>query len=376
MVVTSVGRFYNKYIESGGHMNKKTERCLDIANRQNAQAVLITSAHNKFYLTGFTGTTATVLVTSANQYVIVDFRYMDQAKNQCKDSIVMLSDDFDNSAINLINRIVEDEQIQVIGFEKDQLTVDEFEKFRFSIKCEMIGLYLNELRLIKSSEEIEIMQKAADIVDEAIVYIMDIIKPGMTETEVELLLYNKIRMLGAKSFSFNTIVASGWRGAMPHGVASEKIIEENDFVTIDFGAVYEGYCSDLTRTFAMSKEADPRLVEIYQIVLQAQQSALQACRPGMATKEIDNIAREIITSAGYGDYFKHGTGHGLGVLIHEAPRLNQLSTEILQEGMVVTIEPGIYIPELGGVRIEDDVLITKDGCIRLTKSDKQLKYIR
>jgi Xaa-Pro aminopeptidase len=357
-------------------MNVKAKRCIEIAKSQKAQAVLITSAHNKFYLTGFTGTTATVLVTSANLYVIVDFRYIDQAKNQCKDSIVMLSDDIDNSVIKLINRIVKDEQIVVIGFEKDQLTVEEFESYKLSIKSELIGLNLNGLRLLKSPEEIAIMQKAADIADESIIYVMDIIKPGMTETEVELLLYNKIRQLGAKSFSFNTIVASGWRGAMPHGVASNKIIEENDFVTIDFGAIYEGYCSDLTRTFAMSTKSDPKLIEIYQIVLKAQIYALQACKPGVATREIDKIARDIITDAGYGHYFKHGTGHGLGVLIHEAPRLNQLSTEILEEGMVVTIEPGIYIPGLGGVRIEDDILITKDGCIRLTKSDKQLKYIR
>jgi Xaa-Pro aminopeptidase len=371
-----LNRFYNKYIESGGHMSIKTNKCMEIANNQGAQAVLVTSAHNKFYLTGFTGTTATVLLTSKNQYVIVDFRYIDQAKRQCVDSVVLLSDDFDNSAINLINRIIVEEKIEVVGFEKDQLTVEEFDTYKSLINSDFLGLNLNDLRLIKTSEEIEIMQKAAEIADEAIDYIMTVIKPGMSESEVDLLLYNKIRQSGAKSFSFNTIVASGWRGAMPHGVASEKIIEENDFVTIDFGAVYNGYCSDLTRTFAMSKQADDLLKEIYDIVLHAQISALQACKPGVATKEIDKIARDIITSAGYGEYFKHGTGHGLGVLIHEAPRLNQLSTEVLREGMVVTVEPGIYIPTLGGVRIEDDVLITKDGCIRLTKSDKQLKYIR
>lgn len=368
--------FYNKYIESGGHMNIKSKKCIEIANRQGAQAVLVTSTHNKFYLTGFTGTTSTVLITSKNQYILVDFRYIDQAKNQCFDSIVLLSDDAEHSVMNLLNQIIADEYIQIIGFEKDQLTVDEFDTYKSMIKVEFLGLNLNELRLIKSPEEIVIMQKAADIVDETIEYIMTVIKPGMTESEVDLLLYNKIRTLGAKSFSFNTIVASGWRGAMPHGVASDKIIEENDFVTIDFGAVYNGYCSDLTRTFAMSQKADDQLKEIYAIVLKAQTSALQACRPGVFTREIDKIARDIITAAGYGDYFKHGTGHGLGVLIHEAPRLNQLSTEVLMEGMVVTVEPGIYIPNLGGVRIEDDVLITKDGCIRLTKSDKQLKYIR
>lgn len=369
-------RFYNKYIESGEYMSIKTKRCIDLSKNQGAQAALITSAHNKFYLTGFTGTTATVLVTESNQYVMVDFRYIDQAKSQCKNSVVLLTDDVNNTVAKCINDIISKEQIETIGFEKDQMTFSEHEMFSSSIKAQLVGVDFNELRLFKLEEEIEIMQKAADIADEAIGHIMEVIKPGMTESEVDLILYNKIRQLGAQSFSFNTIVASGWRGAMPHGVASSKVIEASDFVTIDFGAVYEGYCSDLTRTFAMSRQADKKLVEIYEIVLRAQVSALEACKPNVATRDIDKIARDIITDAGYGSYFQHGTGHGLGVLIHEAPRLNKISTEVLKEGMVVTIEPGIYIPGLGGVRIEDDVLITKDGCIRLTKSDKQLKYIR
>lgn len=357
-------------------MNIKAKKCLEIARSQGAQAVLVTSAHNKFYLTGFNGTTATVLLTEKEQYVLVDFRYIDQAKSQCETSVVLLIDDTENNVTNIINGIVESQKIGTVGFEKDQMTVSDYESFKTAVKADLIGLNLNELRLYKLPEEIEIMQKAADIVDEAIGYIMEVIEPGMRESEVDLLLYNKIRRLGAKSFSFNTIVASGWRGAMPHGVASDKIIEGNEFVTIDFGAVYEGYCSDLTRTFAMSHDVDKRLIDIYEIVLKAQISALEACKPDVATRDIDKIARDIITEAGYGEYFQHGTGHGLGVLIHEAPRLNQLSTEVLKEGMVVTIEPGIYVPGLGGVRIEDDILITKDGCIRLTKSDKQLKYIR
>lgn len=357
-------------------MNIKTKKCLEIGSDQGAQAMLITSSHNKFYLSGFDGTTATILLTEKNQYIFVDFRYYDQAVKQCKDFTVRLCDDGNSSVHRLINDSLENECVKSLGFEIDQLSVSEYQTFDQLLNADLIGVNLNELRLIKLPEEIEIMQKAADIADEAIEYIIKNIEPGMRESEVELMLYNKIRSLGAKSFSFNTIVASGHRGAMPHGVASDKIIEANDFVTIDFGAIYKGYCSDLTRTFAMSRNADPKLIEIYEIVLKAQQTALAACRPNIATRDIDEIARDIIKTAGYGDKFQHGTGHGLGVLIHEAPRLNQLSQEILREGMVVTIEPGIYISGLGGVRIEDDVLITKDGCIRLTKSDKQLKYIR
>ncbi len=357
-------------------MSLRKSRCLQIASEQHAQAMLITSAHNKFYLTGFDGTTATVLLTQNSQFVIVDFRYFDQAKKQCSDSVILLSDDVNHTISQRINDCLKEENIFRLGFEKDQLTVQEYENFVKDLNADLVGVNLSELRLYKSVEEIEIMQRAAEIADEAIEYIMGVIRPQMKETEVELLLYNKIRAAGAKSFSFNTIVASGHRGALPHGVASDKIIEDHDFVTIDFGAIYKGYCSDLTRTFAMSRQADPRLIEIYDIVLRAQNAAIQACRSGMKTRDLDKVARDIITQAGYGEYFQHGTGHGLGILIHEAPRLNQVSSETLQEGMVVTIEPGIYIPGLGGVRIEDDVLITKDGCIRLTKSDKQLKYIR
>lgn len=357
-------------------MSLRKSRCLEIAHSQHAQAMLITSTHNKFYLTGFDGTTATVILTQNSQFVIVDFRYFDQAKKQCRDSVIILSDDVEHTVSQRINDCLKEENISRLGFEKDQLTVQEYENFVKDLNAELVGVNLSELRLYKSVEEIEIMQRAADIADEAIEYIMGVIRPQMRETEVELLLYNKIRAAGAKSFSFNTIVASGQRGALPHGVASDKVIEDHDFVTIDFGAIYKGYCSDLTRTFAMSRQADPRLIEIYDIVLRAQNAAIQACRSGMKTRDLDKVARDIITQAGYGEYFQHGTGHGLGVLIHEAPRLNQVSSETLQEGMVVTIEPGIYIPGLGGVRIEDDVLITKDGCIRLTKSDKQLKYIR
>lgn len=357
-------------------MSLRKSRCLQIASEQHAQAMLITSAHNKFYLTGFDGTTATVLLTQNSQFVIVDFRYFDQAKKQCSDSVILLSDDVNHTISQRINDCLKEENIFRLGFEKDQLTVQEYENFVKDLNADLVGVNLSELRLYKSVEEIEIMQRAAEIADEAIEYIMGVIRPQMKETEVELLLYNKIRAAGAKSFSFNTIVASGHRGALPHGVASDKIIEDHDFVTIDFGAIYKGYCSDLTRTFAMSRQADPRLIEIYDIVLRAQNAAIQACRSGMKTRDLDKVARDIITQAGYGEYFQHGTGHGLGILIHETPRLNQVSSETLQEGMVVTIEPGIYIPGLGGVRIEDDVLITKDGCIRLTKSDKQLKYIR
>ncbi|PKM63643.1 MAG: hypothetical protein CVU96_06885, partial [Firmicutes bacterium HGW-Firmicutes-20] len=258
-------------------MSIKTKKCIEIAKSQGVQAALITSDHNKFYLTGFTGTTATVLVTESNQYVMVDFRYIDQAKSQCKNSVVLLIDDLNYTVCRCINDIISKEQITTVGFEKDQMTVAEFEMFNSSIKAQLIGIDFSELRLFKLPEEIEIMQKAADIADEAIGYIMEVIKPGMSETEVDLMLYNKIRQLGAKSFSFNTIVASGWRGAMPHGVASSKVIDENDFVTIDFGAVVDGYCSDLTRTFAMSRQADKKLVEIYEIVLKAQVSALKAC---------------------------------------------------------------------------------------------------
>lgn len=230
---------------------------------------------------------------------------------------------------------------------------------------------IDQIRKVKDSGEIKLIQQAADIVDKTYEYILTVVKAGMSERKIKALLESKMLELGADGPSFDTIVASGHRGALPHGVASDKIIEKGDMITLDFGAYYKGYCSDITRTFAIG-EPDPKLKEIYNIVLSSQLKAINEIKPGMTVKEADALARDYIKSHGYGKEFGHSLGHGIGLDIHEGPLLSKSSTGKLEKNNCVTIEPGIYIDGLGGVRIEDDILITENGCDVFTKCTKDL----
>ncbi len=230
---------------------------------------------------------------------------------------------------------------------------------------------IEELREIKDEEEIAIIEKACSIADLAYDHILKMIQPGMTEIEVANQLDFYMRSLGASGVSFETIVASGLRSAMPHGVASKKIIEQGDLITIDFGCYYEGYVSDMTRTFAIGDPGE-QLKEIYQIVLEAQLAVLEVAKPGVTGKQLDAVARDYITKHGYGEAFGHSTGHGIGLEIHEGPNVSVRAEKQFVPGNIITDEPGIYLPGIGGVRIEDDLLITSDGNRVLTHSPKEL----
>ena len=225
-----------------------------------------------------------------------------------------------------------------------------------------------------TEEEIKILKEAAEIADKAYEHIQKYIKPGVKEIDIANELEFYMRRLGATSSSFDTIVASGERSALPHGVASEKEIQSGELVTLDYGAIYKGYCSDITRTVAIG-EISPQLQTIYETVQAAQELAVQKIGPHMTGKEADAIARDYIDHKGYGAYFGHSTGHGLGLEVHEEPRLSVLSETVLKPGMVVTVEPGIYLPNIGGCRIEDDIVITEKGNERLTHSTKELIYL-
>ena len=218
----------------------------------------------------------------------------------------------------------------------------------------------------KDAGELKLLQKSMDISQQAFAKIMPLIKPGVSEAFISLELEFAMRRLGAEGKAFDFIVASGTRSALPHGVASDKLLAAGDFVTLDFGAVYKGYHSDMTRTLCLGPASEKQR-EIYALVLKAQEAGCQAVRPGKSGKEIDAVARQIINEAGYGEYFGHGLGHGLGLMIHEEPRLSPLGERILKAGMPVTVEPGIYLPGWGGVRIEDTVVVSADGCVNLTQ---------
>lgn len=341
---------------------------------QNLNAVLITNAFNRRYLSGFSGSSGYLLITLDRAILLTDFRYMGQAPAQAPYYEVL---EHGPKAIESIKEIVSRHGINQLGFEQNEVTFGLYQSYAAALHpIELVPTdqLVEKLRLFKDSAELQVIQEACDLADQTFSYILTKLKPGITEREIALDMEFYMRKHGATSSSFETIVASGERSALPHGVASERILQNNEFVKLDFGAYYQGYCSDLTRTVMLGKPTDKHKL-IYDIVREAQMQVLDKLKPGMTGREADAIARDIIRAAGYGEQFGHGTGHGFGMEIHEAPRLSFQSDSILEVGMVVTVEPGIYIPGFGGVRIEDDVVLTENGIIILTHSTKDFIVI-
>lgn len=336
----------------------------------NIDALLVTNMYNIRYLANFTGTTGLIVVTRDNAYFVTDFRYTEQAAEQAKGFTIIQNEGL---IYNEVAEIIKTDKIEKLGFEEENITFATYQKINDLISCELVPTsgIVEKLREVKSEEEIEIMQQAVNIAEKAYNYILGYIKPGMTEIQVANELDFYMRNLGATGVSFDTIVASGVRSAMPHGVASDKVIEEGDMVTIDFGCYYKGYASDMTRTFAVGDPGE-KLKEIYAIVQEANQRVTEQAKAGMTGAELDAIARDYITEQGYGPQFGHTTGHGLGLEVHEMPSISFRNNEKLVENNVVTNEPGIYIAGLGGVRIEDDLVIKENGNINLMSSAKDL----
>jgi Xaa-Pro aminopeptidase len=268
-------------------------------------------------------------------------------------------------------------KVERIGFEAEHTSVamlEEIESFIKPAQAVSTKRVVEDLRLHKDEDEIAIIRQAVQIIDECFDYICGVMKPGMTEREVSNELLQQMKARGASGSSFETIVASGERGALPHGIASDKKLAAGEMITIDMGAVFNGYCSDCTRTVALGKVSREQQ-KIYETVWRAQTEAAAALKPGLSCKAADAVARNVIDEAGYGEYFGHGLGHGVGLEIHEQPRLSKLGKGTLKPGMIVTCEPGIYIEGIGGVRVEDMLVITKDGAETLTRARKPRKII-
>ncbi|MEW9669599.1 M24 family metallopeptidase [Ammoniphilus sp. 3BR4] len=334
-------------------------------------SLLITSPYNRRYLSGFTGSAGYLLLTLERAQLITDFRYVDQATEQAPDFEVIRHE---GPILQEVGKQLTGLQALKTGFEKQYATYALYEGL---LACrengEWVGVQglVEELRMVKSADEIAVIRQACQIADDTFQHILGFIKPGVTERDVAIELEFHMRKLGAASSSFDIIVASGERGALPHGVASDKVLNPGELVTMDFGAYYNGYVSDLTRTIAVGEPSE-KLREIYETVLQAQLAGVQQIKPGITGKEADALTRDVISEAGYGQYFGHSTGHGIGLEVHEGPGLSSKSDVVLKPGMVVTVEPGIYLSQLGGVRIEDDVIITENGCEIITQSTKEL----
>ena len=352
-------------------MTERLNRLRKSFDEHNIEAMLITGPENRRYLSGFTGSAAKLMIDQKSAYIFVDFRYVEQAKAQCPDfTVVQIGDDY----FEKLNQCLNQDNVTKLGFETDLVTYESYRRHSeklAGVQLIQVKNITEKLRMIKDEQEIDIIRRSVDIVDRAWAELVQQIKPGITEKEVALELEFLMRRQGAEGRAFDFIVASGERGALPHGVAADKQILSGEAVTVDCGAVYQGYHSDMTRNFIFGQPNQKQL-EIYQIVLEAQLAGLEAVRPGVPAAEVDKAARDVIKKYGYGDYFGHGTGHGVGLAIHEGPRVSFQEKELLLEpGMVITVEPGIYLPGWGGIRIEDTVLVTAAGYQILTQTPKQ-----
>ena len=336
-----------------------------------ADAVLISKPENVVYLSGIKSTNCFLILTPEESYILTDFRYIEAAENnQAGLYPVML--DRGKSLFDVIKSM----KIRALAVEEEDITYHFFKELSSKFKGKICSAshLVEDLRIIKDDYEKECLRRAEEIGDIAFSHICSILKEGMTEKEVALELEYCMRKNGAEGLSFDTIAVSGVRSSMPHGGPTDKKIEYGDFLTMDYGCMYRGYCSDMTRTVAIG-EATKEMRRIYDIVRKAQQKALEAVSPGKTASDIDRIARNIIKYEGYGNHFGHGTGHGVGLEIHEAPTVNTTGKTLLKPGMAVTVEPGIYLPGEFGVRIEDLALVTETGYEVLSHSDKDLIII-
>lgn len=340
-------------------------------------AALITSEVGRRYFCGFRSSAGVLLVTKDGSYLIVDSRYFDRANQRVTDCEVILMDDLRSQLLDLLIK----HNIRRLSVESAYMTLHEFEEFRERLYyteldgSEWLSDKISSMRVIKTSEEVKLIVKAQRIAEAAYERLLEKMRRGMTEKQVAALLNYYMMDCGADDLSFETIAASGVNSASPHAVPTDKPLEDGDFLTLDFGAVADGYHSDMTRTLVIGNPT-PEMEELYEAVYYANLDGLKAIRADVGGKLVDSVARGTLNGwGGYDKYFGHGLGHGVGLEIHEAPTLSQKSTSVLREGMIVTVEPGVYISGKYGVRIEDMVLVTADGCKNLTSATKKLIHI-
>ena len=334
-------------------------------------AMLLNSEPGEFYAVGFHGE-GNVVVTAEACYYFTDSRYIEAAHSLVTGAEIAMTDRNRNYRA-MVQEIIEKHGIQKLGFEEEYLSVSAYHMWEAGLTAELIPAQklVNSLRAAKDQEEIALMVKAQEITDRAFDEICKFIQPGMTEQEIAAKLQYDMLRFGAEKMSFDPIVVSGPNGSLPHGVPSSKQVQKGEFLTMDFGCKYGGYCSDMTRTVALGEPTE-EMKKVYQIVLEAQLAGIAVTRAGVPGTSIDAAARKVIADAGYGDNFGHGYGHSLGIEIHESPNANTRDNTLLPVGAVVSAEPGIYLPGKFGVRIEDVTILREDGCEILTKSPKDL----
>lgn len=342
-------------------------------NLEKNQGLIITGGANRFYFTGFESSAGTVFITKDNAYFLIDFRYIEKAKSVVKDLEVNLS----VNPLSEVKALCKKNSVDEVFVETYSMSVESFKKFENALEGikvlddSKMDKLIEEMRSIKSKEELNAIVNAQKLTDETFTYILERIEAGRTEIEVMLDMEFYMRKLGSEGVAFDFIVVAGKNSSLPHGVPSNNIIKKGDFVTMDFGAVVDGYRSDMTRTVAVGEISEEQKT-VYNTVLKAQLEAFKAIKPGVVCTDVDKVARNIIYSAGYEGCFGHGLGHSVGIEIHETPCFNTVCKTVAKEGMIITVEPGIYLENKFGVRIEDMAYITNDGAVSLTKSKKEL----
>ena len=349
----------------------KYERLMN-ALPENIGAALITEDINRRYFTGMKSSAGTVLVTREKAYLIIDFHYIEKAQKTVRDAEVIMQD----KLYDQINEILLKHGVKTVAIESRSVTVSQLNSLRKALKAEIDGSEalsdaIDSLRIVKSQDEIDKIIKAQRIAEAAFEDVLNFIRPGVTEKEIGLHLDYYMLSHGAEGLSFDTIAVSGPNTSLCHGVPTDRPVRSGEFVLMDYGATYDGYHSDMTRTVCVGKPTE-KMERVYGIVLDAQLKALAAIKEGEKGVDIDKIARDVISNAGYGEAFGHSLGHGVGMNIHETPNASPSSKHIFKENMIVTVEPGIYLPDEFGVRIEDFVIIKKNGCENMTLAKKNL----
>ena len=334
-------------------------------------AMLLNSEPGEFYAVGFHGE-GNVVVTAEKCFYFTDSRYIEAANHLIQGAEIAMTDAGRNYRA-MVQQVIDQCGIKTMGFEENYLSVADFELWDKGLTASLVPAQklVNSLRAAKDEEELSLMRKAQEITDQAFSAILEFIRPGQTEQEIAAKLQYEMLCLGAEKMSFDPIVASGPNGSKPHAIPSDRKVQPGDFITMDFGCKFGGYCSDMTRTIALGEPTE-EMKKVYQVVLEAQLAGIAMAKAGVPGKRIHDTAAKVIADAGYGAYFGHGFGHSLGIEIHEAPNANSRDETPMPEGAVVSAEPGIYLPGKFGVRIEDAVVYTAQGHEILTKSPKEL----
>lgn len=353
-------------------MTERAKKLISSMLLNEHEGVLVYNPSNMFYLSGYTGE-GLVLITNQVCAIVTDFRYTEQAENQSPDFQVHMVGNGRNHE-TIAGELCRANGVDTLYYEDDYLTVRTFERCRKNIpgtEWKSVNGAVEKLREIKDENELHLISEACRITGEAFERLLPNIKEGMSEKELALMLEFDMLTHGASGLAFSTIVAAGANGSLPHAVPGDYKIRRGDMITFDFGAKFGGYCADMTRTIALGNPSD-EMRKVYQIVLDAQMKAQDAVMAGKVCKDIDSIARDYIYSNGYEGRFGHGLGHAVGIDIHESPRFSQTCNDIAQVGQVMTVEPGIYLPGVGGVRIENSVIVREGGCDVLTKPTREL----